>query len=476
MSKHIVIAILVGLLGGMVLVVLAVTEIGLTSADVTGLTFFLLGGISLWLLARAAAEPQDRAFLSQVIVGSHALRGIWCLLKRTVLADFHRKYLEFEDATGRHYAAMNEARDWLLGFSKPHFPTTLAEAHSYVVQFKTTLLYYLFGPSQLLPQAFIVTGTVSIAIAMYLVLAAGGIPRQMRRVPVLLCAFIPSFIFWHTLDNKDGVTAFCAAWSLLAILWLFQGGERTVAALVLLIGMDLLCLFYRPYVGILLITGQGLAWAYTVKLPSTALGKVARVWLFVLICPIAIWFGVKEMKETYGEEMGIEWAAQAYTDFWEVGKAGGGSAYEINIPARTAVEAIIGIPARILMLLLSPIPVFPGSVRRMLSYPEQWFIYFYVVPAFYWGLRLAFRNRPTWTMAVLLSVGPVILAYALKTSISGEAARMRTQFLPELLLFTGIGRAFILQRKQARRLPPFPYPLWEQSKTNQTSVPEASQM
>lgn len=443
---------------GIVLVALGSTGVGLTEADVIGLVFFLLGGLLIWWLATAAAHPEDRHFLVSVAVGSQALRGIWCLLKRTLLAQFSLRYLNWEDSVGRDAQAAREAASWHMGLAHPHLPATLAQSHDYMVQLKTSILYYLFGPSPLLPEAVVATGTASICIAIYILLQVGNVPRKMRRLPVLLCALLPSFIFWHTLDNKDGVTATCAAWSLVGLLWIFQGSKKTLMGIPLLACMDLVALVYRPYVGILLMAGQGLAWTYAVRLPKTPVGRVTRIWLFIIMSAFAMWAGTKEMKDTYGQKMGVQWASKQYSSFWQ--GAQGHSAYEINIPSHNVVEDILGVPARVLLLLLSPIPVVPGSIRKMMTYPEQWFIYLYVVPAFYWGIRFAFRNRASWAATILLTVAPIILAYALKTSISGEAARMRTQFLSELFLFTGIGRVFIDQRKLARRAKRVPIPLW----------------
>ena len=87
----------------------------------------------------------------------------------------------------------------------------------------------------------------------------------------------------------------------------------------------------------------------------------------------------------------------------------------------------------------------------MLMFPEMWFLYLYVVPRFVKGLRAAWSGNRMGTAAVLLSVGPWVLAQALKTALSGEAVRMRSQFLPELLIFAGVGYAVMEQRKQARQ-------------------------
>ncbi len=359
--------------------------------------------------------------------------------------------MEWEDAWGRHWDALREALAWRYGLARPHLPTNLFEAHFYTVQLKTTILYYLFGPSPLLPEALVTTGTVSICIAVYLAVVAGRMPPRARRLPVLLSAFLPSLIFWHTLDNKDGVTAMCAAWSLVGLLWIFEGGARTGIGTFLLLSMDALAIAYRPYVGFLLVSGQGLAWAYSIKLPKTPLGTIVRVWMFLMFAPLVLWLGAKEMRETYGEQLGLQWAIEQYTYFREHAKSTKikGSEYLIPLAASTPARVILQLPIRIFLLLFSPIPIWPGTLRRMLMYPQMWFLYIYVLPRIVKGIGKALRERPLWSLTIILTVTPIIVAYALKTALSGEAARMRTQFLSEIFIFTGIGDMVIQQQRRA---------------------------
>jgi hypothetical protein len=268
-------------------------------------------------------------------------------------------------------------------------------------------------------------------------------------VAVLLSAFMPSLIFWSTQIIKDPVTGTCIAWGILAMLKVGAGGHGRYV--LVLIVADVLAVVYRAYVGILLVVGQGLAWAYSLRLPRTALGRMTRVTLFVLIAPIALYFGVQEMQATYGENMNLQWAVDQFMSFRASGIARGGvkgSEYAIPITASTPTQAIIQLPLRILLVLLSPIPLFPGTLRRMLTYPEMWFIYLFVVPRFAAGVKEAWqKNRPA-LMAILLAVTPLIVSYALKTSVSGEAIRMRSQFVPILLIFAGIGHAVYERRKR----------------------------
>ena len=159
------------------------------------------------------------------------------------------------------------------------------------------------------------------------------------------------------------------------------------------------------------------------------------------------------MKATYGEEFGLQWAVDSFRGFREAGLAGGvlGSEYEIPITASTPTQAILQLPLRVLLLLLTPIPLFPGSLVRILTYPEMWFVYLFIVPRFAVGVGEAWRkNRPA-LLAILLALTPIVMAYALKTSVSGEAIRMRSQFMPLLLIFAGVGHAVKARRRERVR-------------------------
>jgi len=171
-----------------------------------------------------------------------------------------------------------------------------------------------------------------------------------------------------------------------------------------------------------------------------------------MMAPIALYFGVQEMKSTYGDEMGLQWAVDSYAIFRESGQALGdveGSEYEIPLTASTPAEAILQLPVRILLLLLTPIPLFLGTFRKMLTYPEMWFIYLYVLPRFVLGVREMWQKNRAGLLTIFLALTPMITSYALKTAVSGEAIRMRSQFMPLLFIFAGIG--YVLKERQRLR-------------------------
>jgi hypothetical protein len=433
------------------LVLIAALGVGVSLPDLWGLALMGLGGLFLWWLAGKAAEPEDTSFLQRVMVATVGLRMAWSFTQHKILGQYYQGIFG-EDTVVRFNSSADGAAAWHAGTWIPTLPATLGQFHEWTVSMKSILLYYVFGPSYFLSEAFTIITNASLCIAIYLICRHMGTTRLSARGAVAFNAFLPSLVFWSTQDTKDPVLAACAAWSLLAFLKTLQLGAGS-AYLLLLVLMDLLALIYRPYAGILLTTGLLMATVYAIKLPPTLPAKMARVWLFVLLTPLVVWLGTKEMKASYGEGMGVQWAVDSYQTFSE-GKIAGdvqGSQYEIPLSASTPGRAVLQLPIRILLLLLTPLPFFPGTLRRMLMFPEMWFLYLYVVPRFVKGLRAAWSGNRMGTAAVLLSVGPWVLAQALKTALSGEAVRMRSQFLPELLIFAGVGYAVMEQRKQARQ-------------------------
>lgn len=416
-------------------------------ADIWALMLMLAGGLAVWALAGRLAEAPDRAFLQRVVAATFGLRAAWSVFQHLIYPPAWKAFAA--DAILRYGVGKRDAELWHLGLWHPELPRTLHEAHMELVQLKTTALIYLFGPSPMLPEAVVITLNVTVCIAVYLIARHIGATRRATAAAVLFAAFMPTLVFWSTQDLKDPVCAAAVGWALLGML---KVGQRAHGGwLLVMVGADLLGLFYRPYVGILLMVGQGLAWAYSVRLPQNPLGTVTRVAMFVAITPVAVYFGVQEMKATYGEEMGLQWAVEQFNQFRQSGIEAGsikGSEYVIPLTASTPTEAILQLPIRVLLLLLTPIPLFPGTFRRMLTYPEMWFIYLYVIPRFVLGVKEAWhKNRPA-LLTILLALAPMILAYSLKTAVSGEAIRMRSQFMPILLIFAGIGQA-IKERQRA---------------------------
>lgn len=406
------------------------------------------GGLVLWALTGRLVEAADRLFMQRVVAATFALRVAWSVFQHHIYPPAWSAFAA--DAILRYSVGRQGAELWHLGLWRPELPKTLQESHNMLVQLKTTALIYLFGPSPMLPEAFIITLNVTICIAVYLLARQIGATRQAARAAVVFSAFMPTLVFWSTQDLKDPVCATAIAW---AVLGMVKVGQRAHGSwLLVMILADLLALLYRPYVGILLLVGQGVAAVYTLRLPRTPVGTVIRISLFAMMAPVALYFGVQEMKSTYGEEMGLQWAVDSYAIFRESGEALGdveGSEYEIPLTASTPTEAILQLPIRILLLLLTPIPLFIGTFRKMLTYPEMWFIYLYIIPRFVLGVKEVWRKNRAGLLTILLALTPMITSYALKTAVSGEAIRMRSQFMPLLLIFAGIG--YVLKERQKAR-------------------------
>lgn len=417
--------------------------------DLWALTLMTGGGLFAWWLAQRMAEPEDRRFLTRIVAISFVLRAGWSVFQHVIYPPVWRMFAA--DAIARFSWGLRDAQRWHEGTWSPVMPASLAETHSALIHLQTTVLIYIFGPSPMLSEALTITLNVTTVIAAYLICRHIGGTRAAARTTVLLVAFMPSLIFWSTQNLKDPVTATCIAWALLALLKV--GSQAHGGYLLLLLGANFVAIVYRPYVGILLAVGQALAWALTVKLPKNTLGSATRIAMFSAISPLAVYIGIQEMQETYGEEIGLEWAVQQYTVFREAGIAEGGrgSAYEIPITATSPRQALFQLPVRVLLLMLTPIPIFPGALSRMMTYPEMWFLYLFVVPWFATGCREAWRKNRVALVTLLLVLAPLVVSYSLKTAVSGEAIRMRSQFVPVLLIFAGVGHAVRKRRRQKRK-------------------------
>ncbi len=411
------------------------------------------GGLVVWWLANRLVERPDRGFVARVAIASFVLRCGWSFFQHVIYPSAWR--LVAADAMARYGWGRQEAALWREGLAQPALPATLAEAHSRAINLFTTSMIYVFGESAMLPEAITITLNVTIVIAIYLICRHIGTTRGSARAAVVFAAFLPSLMLWSTQNLKDPVTGAAIAWGTLAYM---KVGERAHGGyLLLLVVANFLALVYRPYVGILFIAGQGLAWASTVKLPQNALGTVTRIAMFAIMTPLVLYIGTQEMQHTYGEDFGLEWAVDQYESFRQSGMAREGhhgSHYAIPLTASTPAQAILQLPIRVLLLLLSPIPLFPGSTIRLMMYPEMWFMYLYIVPRFVGGFREAWRKNRLALVTILLLLAPVIVSYALKTSVSGEAVRMRSQFMAVLLIFAGIGHG--LRSQSAEEPQPAP--------------------
>lgn len=429
------------------LVLAAVAGSVATVADLWALALMGGGAVLLCLVAERVADGDEARFLQAVILGGAVLKALLSLAQHKVLP-----LLVAEDAVFSLETAMQNIRMWDAGLWSPALPQTLAEAHYETLRLVTTILLRVFGPSSLVPEVVPVTATSSICIAIYLAGRALGATRSATRTAVLLSAFLPSIIYFSSQNVKDPITATATAWIIALMLRPPRGrSARTAAWIAGLILANLVATLYRPYVGILLIVGQGLAGAWSVRLPASPLGRVLRVWLLAAMFPLSVFLGLQERALAYGEALDIAWVTGRYERFRETAIEAGtkGSEYVIPVSASDPMTAVLQLPIRIPLLLLSPIPLFPGTLRRLMAYPEMWFIYLFCVPRFIVGLREVLRRNSPGALVVLLSVAPMIIAYALKTALSGEAIRVRTQFLPELLLFVGVGHALLRARREA---------------------------
>jgi hypothetical protein len=210
----------------------------------------------------------------------------------------------------------------------------------------------------------------------------------------------------------------------------------------------------RPYMGVLVITGQMGALGLIAAKSKTPQGRYLGAIITLVLAWLSLAAGNQQIKEMYGEGAslrGAERKRQAFmTGVTEVRATGERSSeYPISLRATSTVGILVQLPLRIPLFLLSPIPVKWGSVPLMATYPEMLFMY-WLIPRFVAGLRRVWKRNREEVLFVLCAVAPICIVFSIGTALSGEAVRYRDIFLPELLLFAGIGWAVRLQAQEGR--------------------------
>jgi hypothetical protein len=318
----------------------------LSAPDVWGLCLMAAGTLLLWWLAARCGEAEDRPFLQRVMLGAMGLRCVWAFVQHKLISTHYYTLIFAADAAGNHRWSAEHAQMWREGLWRPWVPTSLGEWHSWAVTFKTVLLYRLLGPSPFIPEALTITAGASAALAIYLTCRRIGGTRPAARTAAALTAFLPSLMFWSTQDLKDPILSCCAAWGLFAFVQTRSLGLR--ASSLLLLGLaDLTALLYRAYAGLLLITGQGMAAAYAVRLPATAGGKLARAWIFITLAPVVMYFSYREIQSNYQEKSSLPWLVDVSDQYWEVARDSGvqGSLRPMTAPGFTTTPATTCVPA-----------------------------------------------------------------------------------------------------------------------------------
>jgi uncharacterized membrane protein YphA (DoxX/SURF4 family) len=232
--------------------------------------------------------------------------------------------------------------------------------------------------------------------------------------------------------------------------------DRFATIPILLVAVSWITAFlFRPYMGLMIAAGELAMIGPCLIKARHALANSLALTLGVVTCSVSLVSGWREVQNMYGEAASLQGAeqkriqfAQAAAEERERGRQH--SEYIIDLRAATPLQSVLQLPIRIPLFLLSPIPVRFGSLLLMATYPEMLFLYC-LIPFLIRGLAHGWRREPTETLFVLAAIAPILVAFSVGTSLSGEAMRYRDILLPQLLLFVAVG--WSLRRTERRGLP-----------------------
>ncbi|MCD6351848.1 MAG: hypothetical protein J7M26_07000, partial [Armatimonadetes bacterium] len=289
----------------------------------------------------------------------------------------------------------------------------------------------------------------SVILAVYLLALRLGLGGDVGRTAALVVALLPSLVWYSTQDLRDPIETCALAWSALGLFGLLRRPRRA-GLIVLLLVMDVLAVLYRPYVGLLLFGGQLVAAGLVMHLGRGAFPRALRVLLLLVAFAAGAMISVRETAALYnvhGLSLNRFVLAQGVR---EQVLQQAGSAYPIKLQIHGFADAALKLPLLVVMLMLTPLPFLPGSAAMMATYPEMWFLYLWVVPNFVRGFRYLWRRDRQALVILLSGLVPIVAAYSIRIAAAGLALRLRTQFLPLLLVLAALGAVISARRKKTQ--------------------------
>ncbi len=424
--------------------------------DIAAVALLAVMTAGVWLLLRALVPDRAEAsVLWWIVLGGILMRFALSVFQDYVAEDIGRSLQA--DALAITAAGRDLARSWHMGLAHFTVPDSLSHLHDWAHVQRTAILYYYLGESPLLPQVTNNVLAASAALACYLIVRRWS-SLTAARIAALLVAFWPSLMVWSSHNLKDPVNLATLCWSACGILML---RDRFSVLGVLIVASSWAASFLiRPYMGVMTITGELAAVGLLAVRSRTLLASSAAVTTTVVMGGLVAWAGNQQVQSMYGKEATVEGAEAKRGTFYEgatEARAQGEahSEYVVNIEASSPLESVLLLPIRIPLFMFSPIPVRLGSVRLIATYPEMLFLYF-LVPKFILGLRLVWRRARAEGLFVLSALAPILVAFSIGTSISGEAMRYRDVFLPLLLCFAAVGWAAQREARKAAATDPYP--------------------
>lgn len=365
----------------------------------------------------------------------------WALAARVVVALFIHFWVASDETFAPDQRAYHQGGQLLAGHwagEIPAAPDSLLPAgrkgYYYVVGF----IYFLFGPSSLIPKLInCLIGALIVPAVFDLALRMGASAWAALRAATFATWF-PSLVLWSALNIRD-------AWIILLIVLICRESlilqdRPNPISLFFLASAIFIIVQFRDYI-LFAVTGPMVVSFFARNSRNMGRNLVLGAIAAVLVIYADQAAGANRKLRTFDLEEIQE------IRYWNT--VGASSQFE-QADISTPAKAVLFLPKGLVYFLLAPFPWMLGSIRQVLAVPETLFFYSLFLPM-YRGIRHLIRHHLGSSLMALLITAGLTLGYALGEGNAGTAYRHRAQLLSFFLIFASIG---IEEKKRRATLVP----------------------
>ncbi len=439
------------LLGGIV-VVLAVTAVGMALGGVGGAAMALLGGgLALGFIgsnftreaggaASAERVERERAFLLRLVLAGFAIRLLLSIALH--MSGWWEQVGADEETFHNNGHAFAQ---WVSGDSPYMLSGRYMKSSEKGYFFVVGSLYYAFGVSKVLP---LLLNCVLGACLVYPVHALAGrfAGRDAARRAAALVAFFPSLNLWSALLVRDVLVLFLLATALLAADRLRRTfGVRNLIALA--VSLALLSML-RTYLFLLVTASIGVALLLGRRsvVQSLVIGGAVVAGLVLTVRYTGL--GQSELERANLAHFSQLRKYNAYGMYGEEAMGTLGSDTDISTPT----AALTYLPVGMIHWFFAPLLWKVGSARQAMAIPDQ-VLWYALIPAIVVGMAWLLRHRFRAVLPLFLTVCGISILYSLVEGNMGIIFRHRAQIIVPLCAVAGVAHALRARaaRKEARR-------------------------
>lgn len=440
-----------------ILVILSVVlafALALTSFPNGGIAALVAAGAAMLVVRtiRSAMEIDDaeKEFLVQIfLIG---------LLPRALLAaiifGFNLETIFGPDAVEYHRSGKVVAEQWWFDLTRSlggmqsgrnTAATVLAGgASNWGMSIFVSVLYFLFGPNPLVVQLLSCVCGAATAPVLYFCADSIFKNKKVARISAILIALFPAMIIWSSQGMKDGFIVFFLVFGMLAILRLQKTFSyfNIAVLLAVMLGVFTFRFYLFPLLGFAAIGG------FLVGSQTSFKDVFNRVAILLVIGISLSVLGVTRQSQTQMQESGdlntVEYVRRG-------GNIAGESRYNTGANVSTISGALQALPNGAAHLFAAPFPWQMQKTTQLLLLPEM-MLWWLSLPLTAIGLWYVVRKRFRENVSILLFVITLSISYSLFQGNLGTMYRQRTQIQVFLFMFTAVGIALHLEKREVAKL------------------------